>query len=582
MKAKKLLLLIPVILALGLGLFLAGHVFVDGSPFPRKARVFDLTGHDLTVEEYLQLQEQYPDTQILWTVPFQGSRYPTDTKTLTVTTLTEEDVAVLDHLPLLEQMDATGCADYDALKTLQQRHPQCRILYTLWGAPCSSTDTALTILDADPRELEAGLALLPNVTAVTLEGRLPPAEDLLALGTAFPAVQFRYTLSIAGLEFPSDTERLDLSGTAVTAAQLQETLPLMTHLREITLTETTLSDSQLKSLIRQFPDLFFRCALDFAGVSCATDAVLIDLSGRTVTSEEVDEMLPFFPNLEKLDLSGCGIGNEEMDALNRRHPDVSIVWTVRIGWLTLRTDAAFYYPGAYRNMEIPGDEELAKLRYCTEMVAVDIGHSGATNCEWARYMPRLKYLILADTKVTDLSPLSGCKELVYLEVFSTRVTDYSPLLGCTALQDLNIGTTFGDAEPLSQMTWLHTLFWNRCLQDPVIAEKAILLEEQLPDTIVILDSGKNTGTFWRYLPNYYVFREIIGAEFFDQEFIRRYWDEDTATQILGCNQKAPFAANVLARIVRDRIDNRLPIVGIPDGAVDKAEALYQSLLNSSV
>lgn len=586
MKNKKGLVAVASALAavviIGAVIFLSTHVTVDGERFAKDAEVFDLTDHALSVEAYQQLCAEYPNTRILWTVPFQGSRYPTDTQSLTVTALTEEEIPVLDYLPQLQTVDATGCTDYAALLALQQHRPECRVLYSvrLCGTECGSTATELTVQNATAAELEYALPLLPQLSSLTLEGTLPQPEELLRLKEAFPGLAMHYTVTVAGNELPDHVTHLDFSDTQVTADELTRLLPLLDKAEEVILTGTPLTDAELVALIRQFPDIFFLCTLDFAGLPCSTDATEIDLSGRQITVEEADVLIPCFPRLETLDMSHCGIDNEAMDALNRRHPDVAVLWTLKIGWVTLRTDATVFYPAAIKDYDLPKDDELQKLRYCTEMIAIDIGHSDATHCEWVRYMPHLKYLILADTKISDLSPLENARELLYLEVFSTKVTDYTPLLGCTSLQNLNIGDTFGDPEPLTRMDWLHFLAWHGAIENPELEPKARDLENQLTDTVILLESPRNIGGTWRGLPHYYVFREIIGGDFFNQDYIYRYWGYDDGKKIIVCDKSKTFAADVLAEIVRSRIDNGQSMICIRNIGSEKAEILYQSLLDA--
>ena len=314
----------------------------------------------------------------------------------------------------------------------------------------------------------------------------------------------------------------------------------------------------------------------------STDAAQIDISGTAVTPEEAENLIALFPRLEKLIMSDCGLDDETMDALNRKYPDISIVWTLQIGLVTIRTDALIFYPAGINQYKLPSNEELQKLRYCTELVAIDIGHSEATDCNWLAYTPHVKYLILADTNIADIGPVANLKELVYLEVFNTDITDYTPLLECTALQDLNIGTTYGDPEPLSRMTWLHNLQWHPIQDHPVLGPKAQALKEQLPDTNITLKTRrKNIGGPWRFVPNYYVFRELLGGGFYNQENINNgYWDYDDGKRILACNDNPLFAGDALVDIVRYRIDNDLPIMGIKNIGSEKAEILYQSLVES--
>ena len=566
--------------AVGITAFLTTHVQVDGAFFSKNETVIDLTDHDLTAQEYQDICLKFPDRQILWTVPFQGNRYSADTKTVTVSSLTGEDVLALDHLHQLQTVDATHCSDYDVLMQLQQRRPECQVLYrvSIGEARCSSQDTEILLTDPSAAALEQALPVLPKLETVTLEGALPSAEELLHLQESFPSVSFRYTLNLGGQDVSSDVSALDLSGTAVTFAELKQALPLLSCATEVNLLDCTLTDGELKELAGSYPEIFFLCTMDFAGKPCRTDSTEIDITNCPATVEEVEALLPFFPNLNWLDMSWCGIADEEMDALNRRYPDIKILWSMQIGLVTLRTDAIYFFPAIINEMNLPSNEELKKLRFCTDMIAVDIGHSKATECEWVEYMPHLKYLILADTKITDISPLSSLKELIYLELFSMDLHDYSPLLECTALQDLNISSTYADPEPLTKMTWLHTLMWNFVMEDPVLAEKAVLLPEQLPDTNVIIQTWRNIGGLWRHIPNYYVFRDIIGGDFFNQTHTLTYWGTTDANRIMGCDGGSDrYAAELLRDIVRFRIDNGLPIPGIKNIGSEKAEILYQSL-----
>ena len=146
------------------------------------------------------------------------------------------------------------------------------------------------------------------------------------------------------------------------------------------------------------------------------------------------------------------------------------------------------------------------------MECIDLGHCWISHCEWAREMPNLRYLVLADTYVKDLSPLSGLKKLTYLELFVTPVRDYSPLLGCTGLEDLNLGYTYGDPTPIAQMTWLKNLWWGGIHYVPWVngQSPAAMLQHGLPDTKVTLYAGSSTGMGWRNLPHYYEMRDKIG------------------------------------------------------------------------
>jgi hypothetical protein len=132
--------------------------------------------------------------------------------------------------------------------------------------------------------------------------------------------------------------------------------------------------------------------------------------------------------------------------------------------------------------------------------------------QWLKGMPKLKYLILAHTQVSDLSGIENCKELVFLELDWSIVKDYSPLVHCTALEDLNIGKTYADIEPLLGMTWLKHIWAVERGQD---ALHALLTTFEGTDTVIFY-GGEETATvggIWRQLPNYYAMRDVLGMPY---------------------------------------------------------------------
>lgn len=571
-------------LIIGAVVFFATHQRIGGAFVKKDAQVIDLTQQDLSEQEYLALCEQYPDTEILWSVPIQGERYDQNTETIRITSLTREDVRMLDYLPRLKHVDAHGCTDYDALMYLQQQHPECDVLYyvPLGVENVSSLSGTVNASNVTFAQLEEALPLLPHLEHLALSGKLPQVEELLKIREAYPHVKLLCTLELWGQELHTDYRKLDLSGAEVDPQQLARLLPLFPDVTEVILTGTALTVSQYEAIAGTNPGIQIVCDVDVYGRAYSTDTTEIDISGISVTAQEVEALIPLFPKLEKLIMSHCGIDDETMDALNRRHENIAIVWTVQIGLSAVRTDDIIFYPASINQYMLPSNEELQKLRYCTEMVAIDIGHSDATDCNWLAYMPHVKYLILADTQITDISPLANLKELLYVELFSLDIQDYSPLLECTALQDLNIGTTFADPEPLFQMTWLHNLLWHNAQDHPVVGQQAQELKEHLQDTNVVLKTRrKNIGSIWRFLPNYYVFRDLLGGGFYNQEALYMHWAYEDGKRILTCNDNdEKYAGDVLAEIVRYNIDNGLPIMGVKNVGSEKAEILYQSLLES--
>ena len=208
----------------------------------------------------------------------------------------------------------------------------------------------------------------------------------------------------------------------------------------------------------------------------------------------------------------CQIKNEDMDALNQRHPDVRFVWMVQIKWGGIRTDNIFFIPYPESGArQYPSEAGIDALWYCPDLIALDLGHTNIKNLDFLDIMPNLKYLILADNWLTDIEKVGTLKDLTWLELFKTIVTDISPLVNCTKLTDLNICyiTARGDNvyETLRQMKSLKRLWICGTLMS---REQVEALREELPDCEIWAKEGDDsTGSTWRYADSYYEMRDAF-------------------------------------------------------------------------
>lgn len=408
----------------------------------------DLSNTGITLEQHDAIQASLPNCKILWTPMFQGKAYDEGSTTLTVSTLTGDDIADLAQFPQLVSLDVTTCRDYPMIQALMAAYPELEVAYQveLGGVTLTPDAAEAVFTDISAGDLATALELLPNLQSVTLEGQLPDIAAVEQLQAAYPNTAFHWQVEICGLTFDNTMTEIDLSG-----------IPME-------------------------------------------------------NVEEVESKVALLPLAEKVLMCDCGISNEEMEALNLRHDDVLFVWNVNLGPYTVRSDIDNFIVYTYG---FKVNDYIAKnLRYCTEIVALDLGHQDITNCDFVAYMPHLKYLVLADTAISDLTPLTGLTELIYLEIFITNVTDYSPLLTLTSLEDLNISYTWGDPTVLTQMTWLDRLWFNyRCgLMDDEELEAFV---SAFPNTYVEYSCESATGGEWRHGQNYYDMRDLLGMHYME-------------------------------------------------------------------
>lgn len=421
-----------------------------------------------------------------------------------------QEIAKLRHFPNLRWVDLRGQGiTPEELSRLKNAAGDARILWDLafQGSKISGNVSAIQVRHLADGDVDA-LCSLPRLRRVDAKTCRDYAQ-LLSLAARRPECNIEYTVSLGGICI-SNQEEAPSPGEC-TGAQIRSAMALLPNLRQVDLRQTGIPSAQARTLAAEYPDISFLWQERFGDATFSTDVQELDLSGIVMDGTgQIEELLHYLPHLRKLILCDCGLSSQTMATLTQRYPKLRFVWRVKLGPLSARTDDTWFAPITHR--QLIGGSDADELKYCTDMECIDLGHCWIRHCQWAQNMPRLRYLVLADTQIRDISPLSGLKKLTYLELFVTPVRDYSPLLGCTGLEDLNLGYTYGDPTPIAQMHWLKNLWWGGIHHVPWVSGQnpAAVVQHGLPDTRVVLYAGSSTGMGWRELPHYYEMRDRIG------------------------------------------------------------------------
>ena len=410
----------------------------------------DLRNTGLTVAQYEQLQAALPQCRILWSVPFRDGYLELDTEALSLTGLTEADVAQLGYLEKLQKLEVTGCQDYELLEKLKVSRPELDVAYTvlLGEGEYSNQVTELVLEHADPEQVSGALPYLKNLSRVSFVGQIPDNEQMYQWKSTYPEITFVWNFEVCGVSTNS----------------------------------------------------------------LATELILNDVAVGSV--ENVESAYPYFYNLQKVELCRSGISSQELDELWKRHPETRVIWEVQVGRCTLRTDVISFMPYqfGYDGYRVLRDRDMGEMKYCVDIICMDMGHMEIADYSFLNYMPNMQYLILADTKGKDFSVLGNLKELKYLELFMLPFDQAEVLVGLTKLEDLNLGTTkIDNIEPLKQMTWLKHL-WMPATKYVNGNEKRALINA-LPDTVINYDGAGSTGNGWRQIPNYYAMRDLLNMSY---------------------------------------------------------------------
>lgn len=511
--ALSLLAAAVLLLALGLRLFTlraGGRLFFCTD-------TADLRGAAITAEDYEEARARRPDVLIRWDVPIGQERYDSFSETLRLVSLPENELDRLAYFPYLRQVDASGCGDYAALAASARRYSE---LSFHWSVPSSdgaidgNTET-LVVRGLSPDELEGLLPLLPRLRSVDLRASGFTEEETDAFAEAHRGeLETVFTVPLWGMEIDGRSEELRLpAGASGSAEELATALGRLRALRRLDLRDCALSPDELAQILPRCEGVDTDFVIRLYGQLFTSDTQEIDLSGIAVEDlGELETAIGLMPRLEKVVMCDCGVPDAEMDALGKRYAPIRFVWTVHFSIYSLRTDATFFcaadVPQLNYDAPVLGDAELYPIRYCTDLIALDLGHMWITDLSFLYNMPKLQYLILVGGRFRDITPIGSLKDLKYLEIFQTQPQDISPLLECKKLEQLNMCYCFGfDLSPLKEMKQLKRL-WYAGLGPMRGAE----LAAALPDTQVYApytDPEGSTGGGWREDEAYYEMRDIF-------------------------------------------------------------------------
>ena len=519
-----------VLLAAAAAVFFGKYTIAAGEIIERDAETVDVRGSDISAEELETVEEKLPDARIYWDITIGGKTFDGDSTAIVTADFTEDDIPSFQRLTELQSVDASACTSASAAIALRDALPGVDVFWnvTLDGTTIRSGSESAEIRDASADEIRSALAFLPEMKALTLTNSTLTSADQLALAEEHPDVTFRWAVTLAGKTFACGETNLDYSGTALdesTLAEIEKYLPCLPTAESIDFTGCGLSDDALKAFADRHDGLAVVWDTELFGVTFSTSAEEIDFTDIPLTIEDaadIEAMLPYMPNLQKVIMCRCGISNEDMEELYNRHDDVWFVWMVQVYSYGVRTDQTYFtiYNCEYNYNNY--DCLAENLRYCHAMEAIDLGHMHTFgDTYFFSQMPHLKYLVISQTSHTSIPELADCKELVYLEAAKCSMTDITPLLGCPNIKDLNIvyKRVHGDAvaatdmEVLSQMTQLEHLYIGGNMYSD---EQVQFLRDSLPNTEIVINTGPETGAFgWREMKSYFDMRDAMHMYYMD-------------------------------------------------------------------
>lgn len=385
------------------------------------AKCADLGDYPIYPEQAERLRSAYPGIAFRYQLfkDLCGVRYPADCTEIDLSNMDTVDVPTL--ISDLSAFDKVSVVTFGAKRikvserdALVSAHPDIRFqvvaTYDVCGKEVREDCESLDLTDVTPDEtLAEQLSCLKNLKSVDLHGVDLSQEEKLKLIRELPHVEFGMTAVLAGQEYETSIETLDLNKKKIgDLTEFDQALALFPKLTKVEMCGCGISNEDMAALCESHPSIKFAWRVYLGQWSLRTDDVafsvlIVNYKHKRLRTPDV-QVLKYCPDLQALDL---------------------------------------------------GHQALTDLSWIPE------------------YVPELRILILADNAISDLTPLAQLKHLHYLEFFVNRVTDVTPLAQCKELVDLNISyNPIRDVTALYDLPIIERL-WLESIQAPAAQVNAL-------------------------------------------------------------------------------------------------------------
>lgn len=537
MKSKRFLSLTLLTLAVVLSLVgCVRNIVIDNEQVSLTQPSLDLRHLRMSTEEFDRLKKLAPKCDVVWSVPIDNQRIDSTSTEISLSNFSEIESNLLNYFSSLKQVSIASFDSYATILNAVHAYPNCLFVWeaSVSGVKITSMDTVLDLTDhqVDGAELEQALCVLPYLEKVILFNAEIQGATVNAIKEKYPSITFEEGIQIGGQKFAVSEQKLKFSDVSIIDyATLEKSLPLFHDLKEVNLIGTTLTDEDKQALLSEFPDCFFLWEVTFPfGLTIQSDVTELDLRGYKIDDPNgLIQKVKLLSKVTFLDLSDCGPSNEEMARIRDALQPVKVVWLIHLKYWDVRTDVTAFSMGYRSRKPFPDGKgwytnvggkfhyraltakEIEPLQYCTDLVALDLGHAPIHDLSAIRNCTKLKYLVIALMDIQDISPIASLTNLEYVEVFYNLLDedDLDIFLQMKNLKYLNVGgNDIHNIDVLRQLTWLERLWVNLT---PLTEEQSQELIAALPNTEVHAFQMDPGGNGWpNGNPGYQEMRKLFG------------------------------------------------------------------------
>ena len=309
---------------------------------------------------------------------------------------------------------------------------------------------------------------------------------------------------IYGQKFSDRITTWDLSDIEVDD-KITSYVKYFTNLKIVDFGNQKIDDDILKQLIDENPKIEFRYRIYIENKSYSSLISHLDLAKSKIKDyDELIKKMELLPNLKSADFSNSNLSNEQLGHLRELFPVMEIHWIVHLGRWSVKTDAVSFsvliYAYDYKRMT---SKDIEVLKYCTKLQALDLGHQAITDISViGEYLKDLRILILADNRISDITPIKELKHLHYLELFINPISDITPLNDLKGLVDVNFCYCWNinDYSTLKNLPNLERIWLvGTRINGNVVNE----LRSVHPNAQIVNTGAGSTNSGWRTHERYY-------------------------------------------------------------------------------
>ncbi|MBQ1397841.1 MAG: hypothetical protein IIY89_05060 [Clostridia bacterium] len=402
----------------------------------------------------------------------------------------------------------------------------CRI--NIGGQVYDSGITALKVKDADEKT-QRHFAALRQLEELNLTACDVSDDTYQVLSDSLKKCNILISTTICEKTYKTSADTVVFKG-EITSTDVRR----IGYFKSLSLIDLKNSENPevLSDFISAHPGLRVNRPVELLGKTVGTEDECIDLRGSKYTYDQVkaalDEKLPELKSAKKIDMCGCGLSNKEMEQLGKEYPDIKFVWIVHFKRWSVRTDAVVFSTLNGNGYEFYDQNDYAPVfKYCTDLIALDLGHSLINDISPIASMKKLRAVILTDNKIRDISAFAELKDLEFIEINVNRVQSAEPLRDLQKLKYIDFWSSMAmtKLEPLYHHEELKLAIFHRTVSR---AERARFMKSNPDcDTYFKVDTVKTTtNKAWRTNP----YRKRVKKAFKNWKYVVGF-DEETGKYI---------------------------------------------------